>query len=185
MRIRKLISLGILVSVFGVLVAGAAYQTRANDRPPLSGEHKELISSNCETAQVSLRQLHRADASLRVNRGQLYEHIGSGLMARFNSRLALNRLDAGHLVAIAARYDQQLAEFRTTYKTYEERLSVTLNMSCRDRPEEFYYQIAAARQSRSDVYRIVTDLNTTTVQYYDEFARFALGYGVEVEGIDD
>lgn len=175
------VAIGIIVIAASLLYGGVA-TTRANDRPPLHTSHKEDIAANCEGAKFSLRQLHRSDASLRVNRGQSYEYIGSKLMTRLNSRLALNQLDAGQLVVIAARYNQLLADFRGLYKTYEERLSAVLGIDCAKNPEEFYYQVVEARKDRRAVHASVTSLNTTVEEFYNEFGRFALGYGVAVGG---
>lgn len=181
----KSIIIGLGIAAGLVVLYGSFALLRADDRPPLSREHTTHISTTCEGAQVSLRQLHRSDASLRVNRGQLYEHIGGKLMARLNGRIALNQLDVGELVAITARYDQQLTNFRSSYKTYEETLSATLNMTCRERPEEFYYSVRTAREQRRAVYRDIAALNETMEQYHEEFGRFALGYGVTVGGYYD
>lgn len=145
---------------------------RALDVGPLSESHKARIVANCTSAKTSLQQLHRSDASLRVNRGQLYESISTKLMARLNSRLALNRLDGSELVASAARYERSLAQFRATYQTYEEQLSALLRINCQKQPESFYYRSLEVRERRKDVAQIVTDLNRYTVEYHQTFERF-------------
>lgn len=120
---------------------GAIFLTasaRALDVGPLSESHKARIAANCTSAKTSLQQLHRSDASLRVNRGQLYESISTKLMARLNSRLALNRLDGSELVAAAARYERSFTQFRTNYQAYEEQLSALLRINCKKQPEDFY-----------------------------------------------
>ncbi len=176
------------LTVVAVLVGGAlvgalflhTVTVRADDMLPLSEEHKQRIVANCTSSKASLRQLHRSDASLRVNSGQQYEFIGTKLMARLNGRIALNRLDGGQLVDITARYDRALASFRTTYRTYEEQLAATLRINCENQPEAFYYSVMDARSKRASVYADVSTLNQLVQEYYQSFGQFAANYNSTV-----
>lgn len=158
---------------------GAIFLTasaRALDVGPLSESHKARIAANCTSAKTSLQQLHRSDASLRVNRGQLYESISTKLMARLNSRLALNRLDGSELVAAAARYERSFTQFRTNYQAYEEQLSALLRINCKKQPEDFYYRTLDVRERRKAVAQTITDLNHYSIEYYQTFERFSESY---------
>lgn len=165
--------------VAGVLFFGVL-QASADDQPALTNEHKDRIAANCTSARASLQRLHRSDASLRFDRGQLYEFIGSKLMARLNSRMALNQLDAGELVALAARYDRELAEFRTTFQQYEERLSSVVRIDCIKQPEVFYYSVRDVRERRTAVHRTAESLGTTIDDYYKVFEDFMREYRLTV-----
>jgi hypothetical protein len=150
---------------------------------PLSEEQRRQIVVKCTSIKASLRQLHRSDASLRVNRGQLYEFIGTKLMARLNGRIVANRLDGGDLVASAARYDTALVNFRTVYQNYEEGLSATLRIDCVQQPEDFYYSVADIRKRRLEVYQRVTDINRYIDEYYEAFGQFSEDFRLAVKGV--
>lgn len=177
--------------LFGVvfLSLGALFlhttSVHADERAPLSEAHKQRIVASCTSAMSSLRQLHRSDASLRVNRGQLYEYMGTKLMARLNGRLVINKLDGGTLVNISAQYDRALLAFRSVYRSYEEQLSATLKEDCEKQPESFYYSVIESRKKRADVYQSVNELNRLIREYYQEFERFSMEYRMALKGIDN
>lgn len=176
----------ILIAIGAVLIGTLFYQSvivRADSQPPLSQDHKQRIAASCTSAISSLSQLHRSDALLRVDRGQLYEFIGTKLMARLNSRLALNSLDAGDLVAIAARYDKALQNFRDTYKIYEERLSSVLKIDCTKQQEAFYYGVADVRVKRAAVYQRIKDLNDNAFDFHKAFGKFSQEYQAALRGV--
>lgn len=166
-----------VVVVFVALPVGA--QTQPQEA--LSDEHKARIVANCTSVKASLQQLHRSDASLRVNRGQLYESIATKLMARLNSRIAMNRLDGGDLVAATAKYEQALAAFRRDYRTYEISLSDVLRIDCSKEPSRFYYAVLDTRAKRSIVGQRVQQLHDQIDTYGDEFEEFVEQYNTSLE----
>src|SRR5688500_8599766 len=109
---------------------------------PMTEAHIDRIRANCVEAQSTLTQLHASDALLRVNRGQLYESISTKLMAPFNSRVTAAKLDSATLVTVAAAYEQQLNDFRSSYKLYEEAMTKTLRLNCTNQPVAFYDSLA-------------------------------------------
>ncbi len=157
--------------------------SQAADEVPLSDAHKQRIVANCTSAKASLQRLHRSDASLRVNRGQLYEFISTKLMARLNSRLALNRLDAAELVAAAAQYERTLGIFRETYRVYEEQLAAVLRMDCAKQPEAFYYRVISTQSKRQMVGTITVELERYITEYYQAFERFSQDYHTAAKGV--
>lgn len=175
--------LTISIAALAVVFYGSVMSVQADDQPPLSETHKKRIATNCTSATSSLRQLHRSDASLRVNRGQMYEYIGTKLMAHLNSRLVVNRLDGGKLVDEAARYDRALTNFRATYRIYEQQLSAVLRIDCKKQPEAFYYGVADVRRKRADVYEQTTNLNRIVDDYYEGFKKFSTEYKAAVRGV--
>lgn len=176
-----------LFVIAGVAAIGAvmlfAARTQALDTAPLSETHKQRIVANCTSAKASLQQLHRSDASLRLNRGQLYEFISTKLMARLNSRIALNRLDGTELVAAAVRYERALNDFRERYRLYEEQLSAVLRINCSKQPEVFYYQVQEVREKRRSVGDVTDELEKYIVEYYEVFERFSHDYTVALKGV--
>lgn len=140
---------------------------------PMTEAHIQRIRDNCSEAQSALSQLHATDALLRVNRGQLYESISTKLMEPFDSRLALNNYNAPNLVSIAASYDRQLTDFRSKYQQYEESMSTTLEINCRNQPVAFYDSVAATRDERNKVHQSALALHSLITSYQQAFEAFA------------
>lgn len=163
----------ILLSLIGIATLGLVATTTARaETVPLSEEHIARIKMNCVDAQSNMNQLHAYDALLRVNRGQLYELISVKLMAPFNSRLVLNRLDSLNLVPLTVTYDRQLATFRTDYQQYEQAISKALAIDCVKQPTEFYNLVVDARNKRKQTYDDVVLLQKTIEDYRNEVALF-------------
>jgi len=161
--------------VFSALLGAAFWHgsASADDQAPMTEAHIARIRSNCIDAQATLNRLHTSDALQRVNQGQLYESISTKLMAPFNSRVALARLDGVTLVSLATTYDQQLAAFRTNYQQYEEGISSLLNMNCTNQPVAFYDAVADVRTKRQIVHDNVVSLQKTVQDYQNAFEDFA------------
>lgn len=168
-RLRTLSLVGLLAA--GVLMF-AGVVVKAQEVAPMSDAQVSRIRANCDQATHTLGRLHASDALLRVNRGQLYNLISTKLMARLNSRLALNRLDGSKLVSATASFDRSLSEFRTKYKAYEEQLSATLRIDCKKQPVAFYYSVARSRELRLTVHDTATELGQYIDQYNREFDDF-------------
>lgn len=142
----------------------------------MSDAHVEKIRTNCLTAQNTLNRLHAADALLRVNRGQVYESISVKLMASMNSRIALNRLDGRDMVAVAANYEQELVNFRSSYQNYEQNMSQLLKLDCAKQPVTFYDQVAVARKQRGLVHDHVLKLHQYIAEYKAAFDVFSIQF---------
>ena len=145
-----------LLSVFGLKTSYA---------DDLSDDQKSRIQANCLSIKGSLNQLHASDALLRVNRGQIYESVGTKLMNSFNSRLSNNGLDNKGLVSVANEYQTALASFRSDYQLYEQQLSATIKTDCTKDPTTFHNALEDARTKRSKVHDDVLRLN----QYIDDY----------------
>lgn len=167
------IGIGVLVVAAGGLFAVSAARAQ---QEPLSEAHSQRIVRNCTAAKASLERLHRTDALLRVNRGQLYESISTKLMARFNGRVALNRLDGSALVTITTTFEKALQSFRQNYQIYDEALSSALRIDCNTKPEAFYYATLEARDKRTKVNQAVQVLHSSIRDYQRAFDQFSEGY---------
>lgn len=146
-----------LLSVFAV--------TGTTQAAELSDEQKVRIQTNCTSIKGSLNQLHASDALLRVNRGQIYESVGSKLMNNFNSRLSNNGLDNKGLVVVANQYQTALTNFRLDYQNYEKQLSLAMKIDCTKEPVAFHDALETARTKRAIVHTDVGRLN----QYIDDY----------------
>lgn len=169
---------GLMVAAVLAVAATWHFSTsaRADDSAPMTEAHIARIRNNCSEAQSALSQLHASDALLRVNRGQLYESISTKLMAPFNSRVALNRLDGSQLISTATTYEQQLNDFRQKYQQYEEAMSNTLRINCTNEPVAFYDAVGDTRAKRQKVHDSTTALHKTIRQYQSEFETFAKNF---------
>jgi hypothetical protein len=159
------------VAITGALVWHVSSARGAEE--PMTEAHIARIRSNCVEAQSTLTQLHTSDALLRVNRGQLYESISTKLMAPFNSRVAINKLDGTTLVALATDYERELAAFRLNYQQYEEAMSKTLKINCANQPVAFYDSIGDTRAKRRVTHDSTLALQKTIQDYKNEFEAFA------------
>lgn len=167
------------LSVFSVLVVGVllcSAITAHAQQAEMTDAHIQRIVNNCGQANRALTQLYASDKLLRVNRGQLYDLISTRLMARLNSRLALNKLDGSKLVSVAAAFNRSLDAFRTRYSAYEEQLTAAIKIDCTKQPVAFYDAVAQARSLRSSVHDAVVDLSRYTNQYGQEFTTFRDGF---------
>ncbi len=143
---------------------------------PLSDEQRVAIKSQCSQIKSSLGQLHASDALLRVNRGQVYESLSSKIMYPFVARLSSNGLDSKALNARAAQYKHELSQFRADYILYEQKLSETLRVDCRQKPEDFYRVLMEARSLRQVVHKDVQNLHRTIDDYGVSVRDFSLNF---------
>jgi hypothetical protein len=149
----------IAASLVSVFVLKNSYAT------DLSSDQTTRIQANCLSIKGSLNQLHASDALLRVNRGQIYESVGTKLMNSFNSRLGNNSLDNKGLVSVTNEYQVALTTFRTDYQAYEQQLSVAIKTDCTKDPTSFHNALENARTKRTTVHDDVARLN----QYIDDY----------------
>lgn len=150
MRRFLLIITGIVLVTTGL--AGFAGAQSAS----LSERQIEIIRANCPTAQTHLQQVQRSDVTTRISRGRDYEQL-LRLMATFNSRVVLNKLDASTLSSATADFEKQFRAFQRDYIAYNEQLSTTVNMRCSDQPVTFYDALTLTRQYRA---RLATEIKT-------------------------
>lgn len=162
-----------LITIVGLVLTGTHVAAQTAEAPLMTEEHIERIRNNCVKAQSTLGRLHASDALLRVNRGQLYESMSTKLMTPLNSRIALNSLDSLRLPAIASRYDQQLTNFRQTYQQYEESMSKTLKINCKNQPVAFYDSVDETRTKRELTHQSALELHKIIQEYKAEFDVFA------------
>ena len=157
----------ILLIVLSVVTASSLSLTLLQNThaADLTAEQIGRIRANCTSIMGSLNQLHASDALLRVNRGQIYETLGTKLMNNFNSRLSNNSLDNKGLVVVTNSYQTALAKFRTDYQTYEQQLSAAIRIDCTKSPSEFHASIELAREKRAIVRTSIVRLN----QYIDDY----------------
>ncbi len=125
----------------------------------------DRLQAQCDTIIATLRRLHTNDALLRVNIGQSYNAISARLMARLNSRLALNRIDSSKFVEIANRFDEERDRFSSAYSEYETALSSLVRIDCKTRATEFYAALLESRDARTKLSNSVKTMNDNIREY--------------------
>lgn len=160
---KTIVHLAVFVLITASLLSVFALKnTYAYD---LTNDQISRISANCLSIQGSLNQLHASDALLRVNRGQIYESMGSKLMGNFNARLRNNGLDSKGLVVVSDEYQTALSTFRNDYQTYERQLSTAIRTDCTKDQVGFHTALQDARVKRAIVHDDILHLN----QYIDDY----------------
>ena len=78
-----------------------------------NSELAKILSRNCSSVRVAIKNIHTNDALTRVNVGQRYNSISTKLMARLNGRLAVNKLDSSKLVNITNDFESARLKFNS------------------------------------------------------------------------
>lgn len=172
-------TLFLLAAVLGLLVSPNVFAQEA--LLPATGDTPvDRLQANCDSIQSNLRRLHTSDALLRVNVGQVYNGISEKLMARLNSRLALNRIDSTEFVEITGRFEDARSEFSTSYTAYEVSLSNLTKIDCKTKPAAFYAALLTTRDARQKLSTIVQTLNENIQDYQVAVERLQQSlYGVK------
>lgn len=170
----RLFVVGLILAVGSAMaflgIRGVSAQTTLTD------QQRDLIRANCITIKNTLNQLNASDALLRVNRGQVYESMGSKLMDRFNSRLDGRNLDSRGVVSVTGSYRSSLQDFRANYITYERQLTATLRIDCTTDPDSFHASLLSAREKRALVHEDVNRLHQFIDDYRNAAADFRLNF---------
>ncbi len=179
-------------TVFGILMVAALSTllmlrvASAETTPPeLSQQKIQSIRSHCGSIRSTLNQLHTTDALLRVNRGQMYTSLSTNVMAKMNSRLALNRLDGSELVRVTTEYEEHYSVFRERYERYNDRMEELKKIDCTQNPEQFYVALTDARTLRTEVNEATKQLNRDIDAYHGAFSDFRTDFLSEQKAKND
>jgi hypothetical protein len=160
--VKKRLLLFLLLVTFG---ATASLPALAQESPSLTDDHITRIQTNCQSAIATLNQIHANDTPVYINRNQAYFSISDKLIARLNSRLALNRFDTTPLVKIANDYNSELIKFRATYKEYDTAMADLVKRNCSKQPVGFYETVGSVRELRAEVHTVIAKLHELIDQY--------------------
>lgn len=171
---RRIILFGLAsILAVGVLLPFAGKSAYAEDLTP---DQVERVKANCVSIKNSLNQLHASDALLRVNRGQVYESMGTKLMDTFNERLDNNRLDNRAVSTVTGNYRSALTSFRNNYIAYEQQLSEAIRIDCTVQPNTFHAAVEEARILRAKVHEDVLKLHRLIDDYRSAVSDFLLNF---------
>ena len=173
-RSLSLLLLPLLVVGFSISLVSMVSAQSANNE--LSESQIGRIKSNCVALKGTVNQLHASDGLLRVNRGQMYQSMSSALMERFNDRLGDSKLDNKGMVTVTGNYRTALANFRTDYIKYEQKLSQALRIDCVANPVDFYTTLQEARKLRTVVHEDVKRLHQLIDDYRSSVGGFLVNY---------
>lgn len=131
---------------------------------PLTDEYIASIKAGCADALQGMLQVQRAEAVTRVNRGREYEAT-LRLLAAFNSRAVLNKLDIPVLTGTTTRLQTKFSEFQKDYLNYADTVDEALKINCKAAPVTFYDNLTAAREARARVASDVRDMDALFSEY--------------------
>lgn len=136
----------------GLLVGGLLFLTHVQTTSAaadITPEVIERIKSRCTENSATLNRLHKTDASIRTDRGNLYRTISDKLMVPLNRRLAANQQDASGLLTITSNYNDEFTKFSKAYVDYDNSLAKVLDIDCSKEPVAFYSALTDARAKRT------------------------------------
>lgn len=169
--------IGIIASIaVSALLALSFSNITGAQQVALTNDEIALIKRNCQSSKVTLERLHASDALLRVNRGQVYEALATRLMDNFNTRLSGNGLDNRAMTTITNSYKSALNDFRSDYKSYEEKLSQAIKIDCDKKPSEYHYALEDARVARKKIHQQVTKLHRFVDDYRTSIDDFMINF---------
>lgn len=152
----------LLFSAF--LAVTASPMVRAETTEPLTDQHIAAIRVGCADALQGMLQVQRTEAATRVNRGREYESL-LRLVAAFNSRVVLNKLDAPALTGTASRMQDRFSQFQQHYLDYADKMDATLDINCKEAPVTFYDSLTETREARAQVAADVVEMDKLLGEY--------------------
>lgn len=165
-----------IIAVIATVLFSALGFFPAQAQTVLTEDQLSRIKANCLAIKNGLTQLQASDALLRVNRGQMYEALGSKLMNNFNTRLANNSFDARGLQVVSGNYQTALGDFRSDYQAYERKLSSLIKIDCRQEPAAFHVAVEETRALRTEVHEDVQRLHQLIDDYRSAVNDFLLNF---------
>lgn len=163
-RMKPIKCLVFSMAVFGAIFSNSAVSAQGI---VLQNGYSQVsaIKRSCDSIQTVIRRLHTSDSLARVNYGQVYNDISSDLMAKLNSRMALNKIDATELINITNKFEDYRTLFSEDYNKYEKEISSLLKIDCKKDPAQYYRYLVSSRELRTQLASSVVRLNSTVADY--------------------
>ncbi len=170
-----------IIALIALAVGGFVWASAQNAQAAttITPEVVARVRSRCVENQAALNRLHKTDAFIRTDRGNLYRTISDKLMVPLNRRLASNRLDAGSLLTITSEYNSEYNRFYKAYIDYDTALSKVLDIDCSREPVAFYNALIDARTKRDRVAESIVKIKDLIRQYGVAFTDFKTNYEKE------
>ncbi len=168
-RMHKLIigmATGLTVAILGVVINSANAQA-----PTPSRQQLQVVTERCELLKTRLRGVENTDTAARIKRGRAYDQELIPYISAFNSRVAVNKVDAPELIRIAADLQGAVGQkFSSLYTLYADDLEKALQSDCTTNPAETYGWIQKARVDRLAVAQQVKNIDSLVEEYIKELA---------------
>lgn len=160
MKLNFIKTLAVSALIAGIAGLFAVTANAQQGDKELSSSQIESVRNNCVTAQASLQRLRDSDLIARTIRGRTYNDLNE-LIKSFNSRIALNGVNAPNLIAVPATLDQTYRDFYDHYTNYDASMRDVLDVDCKSQPERFYTLFLNVEQQRE---RIADDISSMRKQ---------------------
>ena len=168
---RLYVALIMIIALAGMMAVSTVSAQDATE-PPMTDDHISRIKNNCQPTLATLAQIRTNDGPVFVNRNQAYFSISDKLMTRLNNRLTVGKFDVAALVRIDNDFNTALADFRTTFKRYNDTMAELVRMNCTQQPSGFYNKVAEARKLREEAHSVVLRLHGEIEKYRQAVATF-------------
>lgn len=166
MKRSLIIIIAVLGLLLGLVVPTQMVHAQSTREALMTEAHVERIRQNCTRAQATLERLDRNnDRPLRVNRGQMYNHLLDGLMVPLNNRMALNGFNNVEQARIVVVYRDKIAKFGAAFRDYSTAMKAATTMNCQDQPVAFYDAVVALREKRQQLHRATQEVNQEAINY--------------------
>ncbi len=153
--------------IFGLIAAGAtasfwlakAYAAEA------TLEQQQAIITRCDQLRVQLGTVQKNETATRVNRGRVYDLEIIPYVVAFNSRIAVNNIDAPELISISAQIQAGVNAYANLFTTYSDDLTTAQRVDCKTKPSEFYDWLDKARADRATLAAQVARIDQLVAAY--------------------
>lgn len=169
-RVRILIASG----VAGLAMVGGGLVFNYVHAQPADANQKRLqiVSERCELLKTRLQSVEKTDTAARIKRGRAYDQELIPYISAFNSRVAVNKVDAPELIRIAADLQEAAgAQFSRLYTVYADDLENAIRSDCVNSPSETYGWIQKARTDRAAAAQQVTKIDSLIGEYITELKK--------------
>lgn len=123
-------------------------QVFASNVGAITEVQSEAIVGHCDAIKEDLKRVQKEDARVRVYLGGYYETILTKFITPLNVRLVENNLSSAGLVENQNNFAESKVIFANDFVVYQQDLEELVGMDCKEKPEEFYKQLATVRQKR-------------------------------------
>lgn len=134
---------------------------RAQYRISLSDKEKELVSTRCEQAQISLQKLATRLAETRLARVTTYKQVIASLN-NLRTLVVARQVDTSNIELLTVEYQLKKSEFETNVTDYQIALDDSIQVDCRSQPEDFRAALEGVRSARKTVVNTSTQIEELT-----------------------
>ncbi len=121
---------------------------------------EKYIIRNCEKIRETLKSIQRSDTFARTDYlPSVYDEILSNYIIPMESRLSKNGHVSDSLTNNKKDFVETYSKFKADFVTYSKSMENLLNISCEEKPGEFYSQLETVRSDREIINQDTKKMN--------------------------